>query len=70
VGLLWHLARAIADAGLDVSAARVVSLGTEAIDVFYVREQDGTKLSDGRVETLLDVLAASGTVPDDPAGVA
>jgi [protein-PII] uridylyltransferase len=70
VGLLWHLARAIADAGLDVTAARVVSLGTEAIDVFYVREQDGTKLSAERVETLLEVLAASGTVAVEPAGVA
>ncbi len=35
-GLLYRIARALADAGLDVSGARVATLGREVRDVFFV----------------------------------
>ena len=35
-GLLWRIGRALGDCGLDVRAARVETLGAEAVDVFYV----------------------------------
>src|SRR5690606_31677456 len=35
-GLLWRIGRAFGECGLDVQAARVETLGAEAVDVFYV----------------------------------
>ena len=35
-GLLWRIGRALGECGLDVRAARVETLGAEAVDVFYV----------------------------------
>ncbi len=35
-GLLWRIGRALGGCGLDVRAARVETLGAEAVDVFYV----------------------------------
>jgi [protein-PII] uridylyltransferase len=45
-GLLWRIGRAIGECGLDVRAARVETLGAEAVDVFYVTGSDGKPLTD------------------------
>ncbi|MFC5817388.1 MULTISPECIES: [protein-PII] uridylyltransferase [Nonomuraea] len=45
-GLLWRIGRAFGDCGLDVRAARVETLGAEAVDVFYVVDRAGRPLSD------------------------
>jgi [protein-PII] uridylyltransferase len=40
-GLLWRIGRALGECGLDVRAARVETLGAEAVDVFYVVDARG-----------------------------
>jgi [protein-PII] uridylyltransferase len=40
-GLLWRIGRALGECGLDVRAARVETLGAEAVDVFYVVDSSG-----------------------------
>jgi [protein-PII] uridylyltransferase len=59
-GLLWRIGRALGDQGLNVRAARVETLGAEAVDVFYVTDASGAPLSgpDARRETMAAVLAA------------
>jgi [protein-PII] uridylyltransferase len=44
IGLLHRLARALADAGLDVRSARLSTLGAEVVDAFYVVDADGRPL--------------------------
>ncbi len=59
-GLLWRVGRALGDCGLDVRAARVETLGAEAVDVFYVTDSAGEPLTDPdlRKQTAATVLAA------------
>src|SRR5690348_1794680 len=45
-GLLWRIGRALGECGLDVRAARVETLGAEAVDVFYVVGADGRPVAD------------------------
>ncbi|GGK74973.1 bifunctional uridylyltransferase/uridylyl-removing enzyme [Planomonospora parontospora subsp. parontospora] len=45
-GLLWRIGRAFGECGLDVRAARVETLGAEAVDVFYVVDRAGRPLTD------------------------
>jgi len=45
VGLLAKLAAVFADLGLDVSAAIVSTLGDRVVDVFYLRDEHGAKLT-------------------------
>lgn len=45
-GLLHRVARAIADLGLDIRHARVLTLGDEVVDAFYVADQNGGPVSD------------------------
>ena len=61
-GLLWRIGRALGECGLDVRAARVETLGAEAVDVFYVTDGDGKPLteSDLRRTIVHAVLAALG----------
>jgi [protein-PII] uridylyltransferase len=60
VGLLYRIARALAEAGLDVRSARISTLGAEAVDAFYVVDSDGLPLADDdrRSEVADAVLAA------------
>jgi [protein-PII] uridylyltransferase len=60
IGLLWRLADTITANGLTVGAARAVSLGHEAVDVFYVRTAEGSKLVGAALDALLADLAAAG----------
>jgi [protein-PII] uridylyltransferase len=61
-GLLYRVAQAIADCGLDVRAARVGTLGAEAVDAFYVVGTDGERVHDKAVRTSVRqaILAALG----------
>lgn len=45
-GLLWRIGRALGECGLDVRAARVETLGAEAVDAFYVTDQSGRPVTD------------------------
>ena len=56
VGHVEHVDR------LDVRAARVETLGAEAVDVFYVTDGDGKPLGDGNLRRTIvhSVLAALG----------
>ena len=60
-GLLHRLGSAVTSAGAFITAARVATLGSEVIDVFYVRRPDGSRLDAGDrariVATVLDALA-------------
>ena len=59
-GLLWRIGRALGESGLDVRAARVETLGAEAVDVFYVVGADGRPVTDAHTRGLIaaQVLAA------------
>ena len=46
IGLLFKLAEALADLGLDVRVAKVHTLGRRVVDVFYVRDAAGAKIED------------------------
>ena len=67
VGLLFRLAHAISDANVDVSVAKVATLGDRVVDVFYV-SKDGAKLADGSdLDALCELIrrAAFGVEIDD-----
>ncbi len=59
-GLLWRIGRALGECGLNVQAARVETLGAEAVDVFYVTDSLGGLLTDPdlRKRTVNMVIAA------------
>ncbi len=59
-GLLWRIGRAIGECGLDMRAARVETLGAEAVDVFYVVDGSGRPVAGGEIRRLIAerVLAA------------
>jgi [protein-PII] uridylyltransferase len=59
-GLLWRIGRALGECGLNVQAARVETLGAEAVDVFYVTDAAGGLLTepDLRKRTVKMVLEA------------
>ena len=54
--------RALGECGLDVRAARVETLGAEAVDVFYVTDGEGKPLGDTELRRTIvqSVLAALG----------
>jgi [protein-PII] uridylyltransferase len=47
-GLLHDLAHAIYELGLSIALSKISTEGTRVADVFYVREEDGTKVASGR----------------------
>ncbi len=59
-GLLWRIGRALGECGLNVQAARVETLGAEAVDVFYVTDSSGALVTDPdlRKRTVKMVLSA------------
>jgi [protein-PII] uridylyltransferase len=46
IGLLHWLTSALEDAGLDIRAARISSLGAYVVDAFYVTDADGKSLTE------------------------
>jgi [protein-PII] uridylyltransferase len=64
-GLLYRLTAAIAGEGLDVTSARIETLGADAVDSFYVANPSGSPVDPEqrqRVETAL-VAATRGAQP-------
>jgi len=45
-GLLWRIGHVLGSFGMQVRAARVETLGAEAVDVFYVVDADGRPVTD------------------------
>ncbi len=61
--LLFDLARALSDLGLDISSAHIATFGEKAVDVFYVTDSERKKVigeeAKGRIrDSLLDLLSA------------
>src|SRR6266536_2181441 len=52
-GLLWRIGRALGECGLDVRAARVETLGAEAVDAFYVVDGSGKPPASAKVRVLI-----------------
>ena len=55
-GLLYRLGRALALMGISVRGARVVTLGAEAVDVFYLQDAAGRPLDDGAAREVVRLL--------------
>jgi [protein-PII] uridylyltransferase len=55
-GLLYRLGRALALMGVSIRAARVSTLGAEAVDVFYVVDSSGERLDDLSVREVSRLL--------------
>ena len=62
-GLLWRIGRALGECGLNVHAARIETLGAEAVDVFYVTDDTGGLVTDPdlRKRTAAMVISALST---------
>ncbi|MGE5288732.1 MAG: [protein-PII] uridylyltransferase [Micromonosporaceae bacterium] len=62
-GMLWRIGRALGECGLDVRAARVETLGAEAVDAFYVVDGSGKPPAGEKVRAMIRerVLAALAT---------
>jgi [protein-PII] uridylyltransferase len=58
-GLLWRIGRALGESGLDVRAARVETLGGEAVDVFYVVGADGRPVTNAATRGLITAQVLS-----------
>jgi [protein-PII] uridylyltransferase len=57
VGLLHRITRILFEADLDVVSARAATLGEMVVDAFYVREANGTKVTDEeRLRTITSAL--------------
>lgn len=48
LGLLYRISKRIFELGLDVRFARIATFGMQVIQVFYVTDDHGRKLTDGR----------------------
>jgi [protein-PII] uridylyltransferase len=46
VGVLYRITRALADCDLDIRSAKVVTLGHEVVDTFYLVGADGRRIED------------------------
>jgi [protein-PII] uridylyltransferase len=69
-GLLYRLTAAIAAEGLDVTSARIETLGADAVDSFYVANPSGSPVDEAqrrRVEVAL-VAATQGSAAVDTPG--
>jgi [protein-PII] uridylyltransferase len=66
-GLLYRLTTALADLGLDVTSARIETLGADALDSFYVCDPRGSAMDpELRRRVELALRAAAGGLPADP----
>ena len=59
MGLLFDLARAFADTGVDVHSAKVATYGPRVVDVFYVTTGEGQKLDESSTEALSAALRSA-----------
>ncbi len=49
IGVLYSIARALAELDLDVRSAKVQTLGVRVVDAFYVRDRSGRKVEDAEM---------------------
>lgn len=54
--LLWRVAHVLAHVGVTVLSARVSTLGSEAIDVMYILNADGSRLRPHEQESLIEAV--------------
>ena len=69
-GLLYDLTRSIATLNLNIGSAHISTFGEKAVDVFYVTDLTGQKISNiGRQEIIRERLtdAVKGRLELDPA---
>ena len=59
VGLLYRIASALHDLGLDIHHARIATHPEGALDVFYARDLSGEKLSDSAAQDAAARLTAA-----------
>lgn len=63
-GLLYRVTRAVAAADVDITGAKVSTLGSDAVDAFFVRHPDGNILTEERLAALrTTVLSSLGVAP-------
>jgi [protein-PII] uridylyltransferase len=64
-GLAYQIASALAALGLDIVCARIATEKSDALDVFYVTDRDGSKLSQAKLQSVQVSLAEmlSGETP-------
>jgi len=64
-GLAYKIASALAALGLDIVCAKIATEKSDALDVFYVTDEDGMKLSLSRLQSVQVSLAGmlSGEIP-------
>jgi len=59
IGLLHRITRALFESDLDVVSARVSTLGEMVVDAFYVRELDGSKVTDeSRLSAIVEAIGS------------
>ena len=59
IGLLHRITRVLFESDLDVVSARVSTLGEMVVDAFYVRELDGSKLTDeSRLSAIVEAIGS------------
>jgi len=59
IGLLHRITRALFESDLDVVSARVSTLGEMVVDAFYVRELDGSKVTDeSRLSAIIEAIGS------------
>jgi len=46
VGVLWRITRALHDLDLDITSAKIQTVGNDAVDSFYVRDSEGRKITE------------------------
>jgi [protein-PII] uridylyltransferase len=62
--LLWRVAHVLASVGITVLSARVSTLGSEVIDVLYVVNADGSRLTSAQQSDLANALRSALTDAD------
>src|SRR5205814_2894009 len=56
-GLVYKIASALASLGLDIVCAKIATEKSDALDVFYVTDGEGMKLSQSRMQSVQGSLA-------------
>jgi [protein-PII] uridylyltransferase len=54
LGVLYRITSALADLDLDITSAKVQTLGPRVVDTFYVRDGQGSKVTDAGVLTEIE----------------
>ncbi|WP_426244004.1 [protein-PII] uridylyltransferase [Nocardioides sp. LHG3406-4] len=65
-GVLYLVCATLAELGVTVSSAHIDTVGPQAVDVFYVQEQDAGPLADDRAAAAAHALRAALTPPPRP----